>query len=110
MEPFVFIGKVATNDGDSIITTDVSKIRCERDIYVTQEELAYLAAIKNEEQLEWHAFYDLIFWDKVDYAKFRRLWQMKPFENLVSCECNKGIRDYLQHHGYKLPVDTRIFS
>jgi hypothetical protein len=110
MEPFVFIGKVATGNGNFIVTTDASKITSDQDIYVTMQELAYLAAIKSEQQLEWHAFYDLIFWDKVDYAKFRRLWQMKPLENLVSCECNKGTRDYLQYHGYKLPADTRIFA
>jgi hypothetical protein len=110
MKPYVFIGVVSTGDGSCIITTDASKIRCERDIHLTQDDLAYLATIKNEQQLEWYNSYELIFQHKVNFEKFRKLWQMKPLENLVSCECDKGTRDYLQYHGYKLPAGTRIFA
>ncbi len=110
MEPYVFIGKVSTGNRTFVLTTDASRIVCEKDICIKPEELAYLAAIKSEEDLKWYVFYSLDFGEKVDYAKFMNLWPIKPLEKLVSCECNGAARDYLQYHGYNLPVDTRTFS
>lgn len=107
MQPYVFIGRISANDGPFTLTTDESRITSDRDIYITPDEFVYLGIIKSEEELEWH-FYNLDFCDKVDHAKFRRVWRMSPFGKLISVECNKEARDYLLNNRYKLPDDTKL--
>ena len=109
MRPYVFIGKVATCDGPIVLTTDPSRIASDRDVYIKPEEFAYLAIIKTEEFLEW-CYYGLSFCAKVEHAKFRRVWRMKPFDNLTSCECNKEAKDCLTNNEYNLPEDTKILA
>jgi hypothetical protein len=109
VRPHVFIGKVKTADGYFILTTDPSRITCDRDVYIKPEEFVYLATIKDDDYLEWH-FYDLNFCAKIEHAKFRKVWRMKPFENLANCECNQEAIDCLTNNGYKLPDDIKVLT
>lgn len=110
MLPYVFIGKVSAKDGPFVLTTDKSRIENDkRDVYITPLELSYLLFINSETELEYYD-HDLEFSRKVDVSKLINLWRMKPFDNLLSCECSRFTRDSILKKEYKLPEDTKVID